>query len=110
MASVAKVPMRVIPEPSEGTREVCVAQHAGSTVIKGNDGSRSFLCGSCRDVLVKNTGPDKWVVYQHNSAAEYTDDEFTPLYRVRDMVFRCKGCGAYNEVAGRGGADQPAEA
>lgn len=100
MAGVAKVPMRVIPEPREGTREVLAAEHAGSVVIKGNDGAKSFLCGNCRDVLVKSIDPDEWVVYAHNPAAEYTDHEFTPLYRVRDIVFRCKGCGAYNEVAG----------
>jgi hypothetical protein len=97
---MAKVPMRVIPEPPEGTREVLTSQHAGSTAIKGGDGSTSFLCGNCRDVLVKSVGPDQWVVYAHNPAAAYTDNEFTPLFRVRDIVFRCKGCGAFNEVAG----------
>jgi hypothetical protein len=100
MAGVAKVPMRVIAEPPEGTREVLVAEHPGSMVIEGNDGAKSFLCGNCRDVLVKSVDPDEWVTYEHNPAAECTDHEFTPLYRVRDIVFRCKGCGSYNEVAG----------
>lgn len=97
---VAKVPMQVIAEPPAGTRTVMVAEHAGSMAIKGSDGSTSLLCGNCRDVLVKSVGPDEWVVCAHNPDAAYTDDEFTPLYRVRDIVFRCKGCGAYNEVAG----------
>jgi hypothetical protein len=99
MPSMAKVPMRVIAEPPEGTREVWVAKHAGSMAIKGGNGSISFLCGNCRDMLVKSVDPDRWVIYAHNPAAAYTDDEFTPLYRIRDIVFRCKGCGAYNEVA-----------
>jgi hypothetical protein len=98
MAGVAKIPMRVIPEPPDGTREIRVAKHAGSIAIKGNDGSTSFLCGNCRDILAKSIAPDEWVVHRHNPAAAYTDEEFTPLYRVRDLVFLCKNCGAYNEV------------
>jgi hypothetical protein len=69
-------------------------------VIKGGDGSQSFLCGKCRDVLLKSVDPDEWVIYAHNAGAAYTDDEFTPLCRARDIVFRRKGCGAFNEVAG----------
>jgi hypothetical protein len=92
--------MRVIAEPAEGARKVMAARHAGSMVIAGTDRSRSFLCGSCRAVLVKNVDAERWVVHAHNPAAAGTDDEFTPLYRVRDIVFRCKGCGAFNEVAG----------
>ncbi|HTZ62692.1 MAG TPA: hypothetical protein VMB51_01155 [Solirubrobacteraceae bacterium] len=95
---MAKIEMHVIREPAEGTREVLTSKHAGSRAITGSDGSTSFLCGNCRDVLVKSAGPDKWVVYGHNPAAAYTDDEFTPLYRVRDLVFKCKGCGAFNEI------------
>ncbi len=92
--------MRVIAKPAEGARKVLAARHAGSMVIGGTDGSRSFVCGSCRDVLVKNVEADRWVVYAHNATAAGTDDEFTPLYRVRDIVFHCKGCGAFNEVVG----------
>ncbi len=55
---MAKMEMRVIPEPAEGTREVLSAHGAGSMAIKGV-GSISFLC---------------------------------------DIVFKCKGCGAFNEV------------
>jgi hypothetical protein len=96
---MAKVLMRVIPEPPKGTREVRIAKHAGSMAIKGVNGATSFVCGNCRDVLAKNIDPDRWVVHAHNPDAAHADDEFTPLYRVRDIVFRCKGCGAYNEVA-----------
>jgi hypothetical protein len=89
--------MRVIPEPAEGTREVRTATHAGSMAIKGTEGSISFLWGNCRDILVKSVGPDEWVVYTYDADT----DEFTPLYRVRDLVFKCKGCGGFTEVADR---------
>jgi hypothetical protein len=95
---MAKVEMRVIPEPVEGTREVTSARHAGSMAIKGGNGSNSFLCGNCRDALAKSVDPDAWIIYAYNEDAD-EGDEFTPLYRVRDIVFKCKGCGAFNEVA-----------
>ncbi len=96
---MAKIEMRVIPEPAGGTREVLSAHSAGSRAITGGDGSISFLCGNCRDVLAKSVDPDTWIMYAYNeSADEGADDEFTPLYRVRDIVFKCKGCGAFNEV------------
>jgi hypothetical protein len=95
---MAKMEMRVIPESSVGDREVMVAEkHGGSMVIKGYDETVSLLCGNCRDVLLKNVDPDKWIVYSAEGEP-YASDEFTPLYRSRDIVFRCKGCGAYNEI------------
>jgi len=87
--------MRVIPEPAEGTREVLAAKHAGSMAITGAEGSTSLVCGNCRDVLAKSVDPDAWHVYAYDEDA----DEFMPLARVRELVFRCKGCGAFNEVA-----------
>lgn len=67
-------------------------------VLKGyDDGAVTFLCGNCRDILVKNRYPNEWVVYAA-TGEPYADDEFTPVSRVRDIVFRCKGCGAYNEI------------
>ena len=90
---VAKIEMRVIPEPSEGTREVWSAKHAGSMATKGV-GPVTFLCGKCRDVLVQRRDPDEWISHAYDPDT----DEFMPLYRVRDVVFRCKGCGAFNEV------------
>ncbi len=88
--------MRVVSEPAEGARAVWTAAHAGSVAIKGGEGSISFVCGNCRDILVKSVDPDRWIVYEYDE----TTDAFTPLHRVRDVVFRCKGCGAFNEVAG----------
>ena len=96
ISPVAKVEMRVIPEPAEGTRHVLTAEkHPGSTAIKGTEGSMTFLCGGCRAVLAKNVGPDDAIVYTEDPQT----GDFTPLYRVRDLVFKCKGCGAFNDVA-----------
>jgi hypothetical protein len=94
---VAKIEMRVIPEPAAGPREVLISRHAGSVAIKGTEGSTSLLCGNCRDMLAKSVDPDAWHVWAYDEDT----DEFTPLYRIRDLVFRCKGCGAFNEVAKR---------
>jgi hypothetical protein len=92
---MAKVPMRVIAEPPVGTREVHVARkHAGALVIKGNEGSTSFLCGRCRAVLLKSVGADSTMVW----GPEDEHGDFPPLYSVREAVFECKSCGAFNEV------------
>jgi hypothetical protein len=96
ISPMAKLPMRVIPEPSGGSRSLVTAErHAGSMAIKGSDGASTFLCGRCRDILAKSVGPDYEFVHEYDEDT----DEFRPLYRVRDVVFRCKGCGAFNEVA-----------
>jgi hypothetical protein len=86
--------MRVIPEPTEGTREVLTGGGAGSQVIRGSEGSISLLCGNCRDILVKSVGPDAWFSYTYDEDT----DKFSPQYRIRDIVWQCKGCGAFNEV------------
>jgi hypothetical protein len=83
--------MRVIPESAIAGREVYVSKHAGSTVLKGTEGATTFLCGSCRDVIVKNRGRDEPFVFE-------AVEPFKPVYTLADVVFRCKGCGAYNEV------------
>ena len=87
--------MQVIPEPAEGTRFVVTAEHhAGSQASRGMDGSCTFLCGKCRDILVKNHAPDDDVLYDDDPET----GEFVPRGRVRDLVYRCKNCGAFNEV------------
>jgi hypothetical protein len=93
MHGMAKYEMRVIPEPAEGTRYVAQSEHAGSMSIKGYDGDWTFLCGNCRDILVKNVSPDADIVHEYDG-----HDRFTPVATVAEMVFRCKGCGAFNEV------------
>jgi hypothetical protein len=89
-----KIAMRVIPRPQDGTREILSSKHPGSMAIKGSYGSRTFVCGRSRDILAKSVDPD-W-----EFAAEYypVTDSVIPLNRVRDVVFRCKNCGAFNEI------------
>jgi hypothetical protein len=97
---VAKIEMRVIPEPAEDTRFVLGREgHAGSMVIKHTHGATTFLCARCRSVLAKNVDPDRELVYEEDPKT----GDFRPVYRVRDVVFRCKGCGAFNEVGERQG-------
>jgi hypothetical protein len=62
--------------------------------IKGTHGATTFLCGRCRSVLAKTVDADYEFVYDEDP----TTGNFRPLYRVRDAVFRCKGCGAFNEI------------
>jgi hypothetical protein len=96
MPSMAKIPMRVIAEPAQGTREVHVGRkRAGAMVVKGTEGSTSFLCGRCRAILLKSVGADETLV----SGPEDERGNFPPLYSVREAVFKCKSCGAFNEVA-----------
>jgi hypothetical protein len=94
---MAKVPMRVIPEPAAGTREVFTSKVPGSIAITGTEGSTSFLCGLCRAVLAKNVGPDRTIAWGEEDPPG--SGEFPPLLTLRDVVFKCKGCGAFNEVA-----------
>ena len=89
--------MRVIPEPPAGTREVLTGMAPGSIVVKGTEGSISFLCGRCRAILVKNKGPDTTLVFGEEDPPG--SGHFPPLHTVREVVFKCKGCGAFNEVA-----------
>jgi hypothetical protein len=95
MSSMAKVPMRVVAEPADFERVHVARKHAGAMVRSGTEGSTSFLCGRCRSVLLKNVGPDSIMV--HGPEDEHGD--FPPLYSVREAVFKCKSCGAYNAVA-----------
>jgi hypothetical protein len=88
---MAKVPMRVIPEPVEGTREIFSSRTAGSKVITGNQGATTLVCGNCRAILAKSVGRDEPIVFE-------AEPPWTPLLTVRDLVFKCKGCGAFNEA------------
>jgi hypothetical protein len=95
---VAKIEMRVIPESAVGSREVHIATHAGSLALGGSgDGSRTFVCGRCRDILAPGLDPDDGIVWAYDEE----NDTFTPVSRFRDIVIKCKGCGAYNELRGR---------
>ncbi len=86
--------MRVVPDPVDDAREVMAAKHAGSQVFGGGHGPTTYLCGRCRDIILKRMDPDFEFEWAYNDET----DEFTPIRRVRDVVYRCKNCGACNEV------------
>jgi hypothetical protein len=93
--SVAKIEMRVIPESGIGRREVHTAKGPGSLAVGGaGDGSRRFVCGRCRDILAPGLDPDAGIMWKYDEE----NDTFTPVSRFRDIVIKCKGCGAYNEL------------
>jgi hypothetical protein len=94
-SSVAKIEMRVIPESEVRGREVHMATRAGSVALGGSaDGSRTFVCGRCRDILAPGLDPDAGIVWRYDEENE----TFSPMSRFRDIVIKCKGCGAYNEL------------
>lgn len=85
--------MRVIDEPAVQGREVMSGRGAGSRVLGGSEGASTFVCGRCRAILVRNRAANSVVT------SSLENDEFVPVDTVRDIVFKCKGCGALNEVA-----------
>jgi hypothetical protein len=90
-----KIPMRVIRKPAAGTRYVLTAEgRAGAQVVDGHSDGRTYLCGECRAILAKSISPDAEIVFREDPRTE----DIVPEYRVRDIVFRCKRCGAFNEV------------
>ena len=87
--------MHVIPEDSIGERELHMASGPGSVAVGGiSDGSRTFVCGRCRDILAPGLDLDEGIAWSYDEQA----DTFTPVSRFRDIVIKCKGCGAYNEA------------
>jgi hypothetical protein len=94
LVDMAKQMMRVVPEPVRGARRVMTSKTAGSQVFGSGHGPTTYLCGRCRNIILKRMDPDFEFEHVYN---EETDD-FTPTCRVRDVVFRCKNCGAFNEV------------
>jgi hypothetical protein len=85
--------MRVIAKPPNHTRYVKTARGPGSSVLRGGTGNRTYVCGKCRDILWDDVGPDENIV-----SIEDDEENFIPVVRVRDVVVKCKGCGAYNEI------------
>ena len=88
-----KIPMHVIPQERVGNREVWTAPGAGSQAFKGANAGTTFLCGGCRAILVKSADAEQWVVER-----QIGEDEFEPVARIRDIVWHCKQCGAFNEI------------
>ncbi len=73
-------PLTVISEPREGTRSVIVftpdSPDDDDPVMQGDVPRSSFICGQCGRVLLKDIG----------------------ITQVRNIVFRCPRCGAFNET------------
>jgi len=86
--------MRVISRPEKHSRYVGIGKHAGSSLIGGGtEGDYTYVCGSCRDILWDNIGPDSVI-----QSTEDDEENFIPVLRARDIVVKCKGCGSYNEM------------
>jgi hypothetical protein len=67
--------MGVIKKPADGTRSVIMGEVA--PMMRGEeDAGIDQVCGGCRTVLIKGL----------------------PIGQVRNVVFRCPKCGAYNET------------
>jgi hypothetical protein len=88
-----EIPMHAIAEKDVGGREVRAGTGAGSLAMKGANAGTTFLCGGCRAIIVKGADPDAWVTYE-----QVGEEEFVPIARIRDIVWRCRQCGAYNEI------------
>ena len=59
-----------------------------------SEAGRPRTYGRCRNIILKHVDPD----FEFESVYNEETDDFTPTRRVRDVVFRCKNCGAFNEV------------
>jgi len=91
---MAKMPMRVVPRPEKHTRYVAHSQGPGSQIGGGGGhGEQTYVCGRCREIMWKSMAPDDTLI-----SVEDDEENFIAVIRVRDIVARCKGCGAYNEM------------
>lgn len=69
--------LHVIPEPAEGTRSVLIFAGEGTVAIKGDVAPNLVMdCGSCGAPLVQGV----------------------PVSQIESVVFKCNGCGAFNET------------
>jgi DNA-directed RNA polymerase subunit RPC12/RpoP len=90
---MAKIPMTVVPKPEPHTRYVSARSGAGSKAWGPGQGDYSYVCGSCRDLILQSADPDKSVI-----SLEDDEGNFIDVMRLREMVYKCKNCGAYNEI------------
>lgn len=67
--------LNVIKKPAEGSRSVMVYEGEGTVAMRGV-GSVTYACGGCRAPILEGLDPGQ----------------------VQNLVFRCNGCGAYNET------------
>lgn len=70
------ITLEVIPEPDPDTRTVFIYQGEGTVAITGYEVGLALLCGGCKSQLVIGV----------------------PKVNIHNIVIRCNGCGAYNEV------------
>lgn len=69
------VPLRVIPQPSNGARSVLVLDSPGTVFVKGEGPAVSYECGTCGSPLLVDVKAEQ----------------------VRNVVLLCANCGSYNE-------------
>ncbi len=70
-----QIRMAVIPEPESGTRAVIVYTGEGTVVMRG-DGNVDLDCGNCGKTIVLGVR----------------------VVQIRNLVFKCNACGAFNET------------
>ncbi len=75
---MAKIRLRVIPEPEEGTRAILVkgGDEEGTVYIRGEHTGRVHVCGACDAPLMEGVSREQ----------------------VGDAVLQCPACGAFNEA------------
>jgi hypothetical protein len=73
-----RVEMRVIPEPSKGTRRVFVHPPEIAGAFFHGMGNLDFVCGTCGGILC---------------------DGLRPEDSIGDLVLKCDWCGSCNEAA-----------
>lgn len=71
-----RVSLAVIPEPDPNTRTVFEKTGEGTSFIQGFQTGLALVCGNCSSVLAAGI---------HRQ-------------QIRNVVLRCKQCGAYNEA------------
>ena len=77
---VERWPLRVIPEPEEGTRNLFVRSGAGETgpFFAAEQTNIAATCGMCDETLLSGVHPEQFA----------------------NVVFKCFRCGACNEIPG----------
>ncbi len=73
---MAKIPLRLIPEPEKDTRTVIVFTGKGTVVMRGEATGRDYVCGNCGATILAGIGRGQ----------------------VKNIVFKCNACGAFNET------------
>jgi hypothetical protein len=71
---MAKIIMKVIPEPASNTRTI-VESFSANPVLEG-ESANQYVCGACGEVLIDHVPHDE----------------------IQNIVVRCSKCKAFNEV------------